>query len=89
MAAHEGFDSYPFGQDAPGVRWFSITPSDTEPLTALPRCLYVGGAGDLAVVSAFGDSVTMKNVPAGTFLPLRADKVLATGTTADHIVAIY
>lgn len=45
MPAPEGFAAYPFGQDAPGVRWFSVTPSDTESLTALPRCLYVGGNG--------------------------------------------
>lgn len=89
MPAPEGFEAYPFGQDAPGVRWFSVTPSDTESLAALPRCLYVGGAGDLALVSTFDDEVVLKNVPAGTFLPFRADKVLATGTTATYIVAIY
>lgn len=89
MSAPEGFEAYPFGQDAPGVRWFSVTPSDTDSLPALPRCLYVGGAGDMVVISKFGDSVMLKNIPAGTFVPFRADKILATGTTATYIVAIY
>lgn len=89
MTAPEGFITYSYGLDQPGIRWFSVTPDDTNSLTAKPRCLYVGGSGDVAITNVFGDSVVLKNVPAGAFLPFRPDKVLATGTTATGIVAIY
>ena len=36
-----------------------------------------------------GDSITLTNVPDGTRLPYRANKVLDTGTTASDIVGLY
>lgn len=48
--------------------------------------LYVGGAGDVAIVTEGGDSVTLKTVPAGSFVWVRTRTVEATGTTATNIV---
>jgi hypothetical protein len=72
----------PTGQSASAV-----TPSDTDTLAAA-RGLYVGGAGDVAIETAAGDTLTFTAVPAGTFLPIAAVKVLATGTDATNIVAL-
>lgn len=89
MDAPEGFADYTYGLDQPAIRWFNVVPHDTNPLVAQPRCLYVGGAGDVAITNRFGDVVTMKNVPAGSFLPVRPDAVMFTGTSATNIVAMY
>lgn len=63
-----------------------ITPGDAD-LPAAPRALYVGGAGDLAIVTPSGSSLVFKAVPAGTLLPIRALRVLDT-STATHIVGL-
>jgi hypothetical protein len=36
-----------------------------------------------------GSVVTIANVPNGTMLPLRVDRVLATGTTAGAILGFW
>jgi len=58
-----------------------------------PCVLYVGGAGDVHVLTAGGDEVTFKGVPAGTFIPVQVTKVFnptsATPlTTATDIIAL-
>lgn len=67
----------------------AVTKSDA---TVLPptRAVYVGGAGDLAVIFV-GDTaaVTLSSVPAGTLLPIQVNKVMSTNTTATNIVALY
>jgi hypothetical protein len=50
--------------------------------------LYVGGAGNLAVVTEAGNTVTFTAVPVGTQLEIRVKQVLATGTTATNIVGM-
>lgn len=76
-----------FDRAAPADRAEEVTPSDSAPLSRPCRALYVGGAGDLVVVTAGGDTVTFADVPAGTVLPVRVVKVLAA-TTATAVVAI-
>jgi hypothetical protein len=51
--------------------------------------LYVGGAGDVTVTTADGDSVTFTAVPAGTFLPIQVTQVSATTVGAGLIIALY
>jgi hypothetical protein len=68
---------------------FSIAPSDLDALDAETRAIYVGGAGDLAVTLASGDTVTFAGLGAGSLLPVRAQKVLATGTTATGLLGLY
>jgi hypothetical protein len=74
---------------APSARLVAITPSDSTNLSPPTRYLYVGGAGDLAV-KALDDTaaVTLKAVPVGTLIPVRAVRVMATNTTATNIVGL-
>ena len=51
--------------------------------------LYVGGAGNLKVLTVGGDEVTLTAVPVGTFVPVNVLRVFATGTTATNIVALW
>jgi hypothetical protein len=67
----------------------AVTPHDTNVFTSLARALYVGAAGDVAVTTPAGDNVTFVGVPAGYILPVQVWRVLATGTTASSIVALF
>lgn len=73
----------------PASAAFTVTPSDTADLSTLPRALYVGGDGNLTVIMQGGQTVTLTAVAAGTLLPLRVRRVLATGTSATAIVGLY
>lgn len=70
----------------------AVTKSDS---TVLPvtRALYIGGAGDVAVVfedkGSGGSAVTLAGATAGSVLPVRVLKVMSTNTTATNIVALY
>ncbi|HVH02474.1 MAG TPA: hypothetical protein VM891_05915 [Amaricoccus sp.] len=74
---------------APPEQGVAVVPSDTAELAAVTRALYVGGAGDLAVVMAGGGEVVLAAVPAGTLLPMRVTRVRATGTTATRVVGLW
>jgi hypothetical protein len=76
--------------DGPAAHAFAITPSNTIVFGNLTRMIYVGGAGDLAVLHA-GDTnpVTYTAVPVGTWLPICAQKVMATNTTATLIIGMW
>lgn len=63
--------------------FFAITKHDTNELAQVPRAIWVGGAGDIAL-----DGVVLKAVPAGTLLPVSPSKVNATGTTATDLVGL-
>ncbi len=65
---------------------FAVTPG-TGDLRDIPRALWVGTGGDLAVTLASGD-VILKAVPDGTLLPIKPSRVLSSGTTAADIVAL-
>lgn len=73
---------------SPATHAFSITPADNANLPETTRALYVGGGGTLALRLQSGAEVTLAGVGQGTLLPLRADRVLATGTTASAIVGL-
>jgi len=65
----------------------AVTPSDTTEILA--AALYVGGAGDVSVVTEGEQTVTFSAVPAGAILPIRCTKVRTTGTDATNIVRLY
>lgn len=65
-----------------------VTKSDSTLVNC--RALYVGGAGDVAILAA-GDSVavTLSSVPAGALLPIACAKIMSTNTTATGLVALF
>ena len=74
----------------------AVTPTDAFSATTKVNgaALYIGTGGDVAVVmknieGTIGNAIVFKNVPDGTFLPAIVDYVIATGTTATDIVAVY
>lgn len=86
MTTKPFFSSSP---NASGVDASAVTTSDSVPLAKLTRWLWIGGAGNVAVKFPNGDSVTFMGATAGTQLQLCVSYVLATGTTATNIVAVY
>ena len=77
------------GLESPAREAAQITPNDSADLAYATRSIYVGASGDIAVHMA-GRTVPVifTSVPVG-ILPVRVDRVLATGTTAADIVALW
>ncbi len=74
----------------PSVKREAHTASDTVNATGgLSRSVYVGTGGDLVEVDADGNTTPWTNVPTGAFLPIRAKRINATGTTASGFVFLY
>ena len=73
---------------SPARRVLAVTKNDTTVVNC--RALWVGGAGDVAI-TAYDDTaaVTIKDVQAGTVLPIACKFVMATNTTATDIVALF
>lgn len=68
-------------------RAVAVTPSDTTEVFA--SAVYVGGGGNLSVITEGGDTVTFSNVPAGTTLVIRVTRIRSTSTTATNIVRMW
>lgn len=55
-----------------------------------PGCvLYVGGAGNVRVLTSSGADLTFVGIAAGTFMPVQVKRVYASDTTATNIVALW
>ena len=76
----------------------AVTPSDTADIPSVSTqdgvgnngcVLYVGGFGDVRVLTAGGDDVTFVGINGGTFVPVQVLKVFATSTTATSIIALW
>ena len=76
----------------------AVTPSDTVNIPNISTedgsgnngcVLYVGVTGDVRVLTAGGDDVTLVGVSAGQFIPVQVVKVFATGTTSTNILALW
>lgn len=67
----------------------AVTPSDSTPLTHDAQALWIGGAGNVVVITVQGQTVTLSGVAAGTILPIAVSQVKATNTTATLIVALW
>jgi hypothetical protein len=72
----------------PAFHAFAITPNDSTNFAETTRALFAGSAGNIAAVMASGAEITFASVTAGTILPVRVNKVLASGTTARDIVGL-
>ena len=78
-----------FGPATGGV---SISPSDSVVFEAeaIPKALYIGGAGNLRVMFADDSvAVTITNVAAGSVYPFKVKRVYSTSTTATGIVGLF
>lgn len=75
---------------APATASVAITPHDSNPLSTIPKALFVGTGGTITMRGANGAADHIwKNVANGTVLPFRAQYVRATGTTATDMLALY
>ena len=84
----DNFDNQNPGLTAPASDGFAITPNDGADLGRVPRAIFVGGAGAIALVTKAGTTLTFSGLTAGTVLPVRAKRVLATGTTATGLIGL-
>ena len=77
----------PSRTDFPAHDAAAVTPSDSTVVAF--RSLWIGGAGNVAVMPLNGDTaVTFSTVAAGTLLPIAVRQVMATNTTATLIVGM-
>ena len=76
----------------------AVTPSNTVDIPSVSTqdgsgnngcVLYVGGFGDVRVLTAGGDDVTFVGINGGTFVPVQVLRVYSTNTTATDIVAMW
>lgn len=72
----------------PAADGFAITKNDSTDLAVQPRGIYVGGAGDVAVVLGAA-TVTFVGAVAGSILPIAPSRVMSTGTTATNLLGLY
>ncbi len=86
---------WPEYQSDPYVGAFVITPGTTE-FTIYTRAIWVGGIGDIIVLTERDEEVIISGVAAGTELRLRAKKLLAVdlnspanSTTATNLIGLY
>jgi hypothetical protein len=82
------YETWATGITAPAGHGFAVTAHDANDLPETTRALYVGGGGTIALVLASGATITLSGVPSGALLPIRACRVLATGTTATAMVGL-
>lgn len=68
----------------------AVTLSDTVDISPIPRGVWVGVGGDVALM-AMGDTAatTLKNVPSGSYLPIRVKRAMVTNTTATNLIALF
>lgn len=64
-----------------------VTPSDVD--TFNPSVLYIGGTGNVRVLTAQGTDIVLSAIPAGFILPVQVIQVFATNTTVTSIARIY
>lgn len=78
--------------DAGIRRAVSVTPNDGADLSGITRGVYIGGAGNLAVI--FADDAdaapqTLTGLATGVWHPIQVRRIMATNTTATLILAGY
>jgi len=76
------------GLSGPAFDAFAITPSDANDILEVTRALYIGGGGNITLITKGGTQTTFAGVSAGAILPIRTSRVMATGTSATNIVGM-
>lgn len=86
----DSFSSHADQVSAPATRALPVIPDDEDVLPALPKALYVGRGGTIVMRGPRDEADRVwANVADGAILPFRAARVLATGTSAGDILALY
>lgn len=85
----DSFSSHAPALDSPIQNGAQITPNDTSDLIAVSRAIFVGTGGDLSIVTVGGDTLTFRSLAAGSLLPVRASRVLASNTTASDLLGLW
>lgn len=89
MAAAAGPSPYsPPTGTMPAFDAFAITPHDSNNLAIAARAVYVGGAGNIKLLTLASASVEFIGIPAGTILPVQCIRIFSTSTTASALVAL-
>ena len=67
-----------------------INATSAAPLDSAPKAIFIGTGGDVSIRAIDDESpVTLRNVPSGTILPIRAAQLNPALTTARDIVGLY
>lgn len=77
------------GATVPAYRIVEVSPDNNFTFPEQNRAIWVGGAGNLAVQTWNGETVTIVGVNAGALIPLSVKRVLSTNTTATSIQLWY
>lgn len=85
----DNFRTYKPGLDSPASDGEAVTPSDSVDLVNVSRAIYVGGDGNISVITNGGTTLTLAGALAGTTIPIRVSRIRATGTTAVNLVALF
>lgn len=75
------------GLESPATRLASVTPNDAADLDFASRAIAVGTEGFVRLVTIAGDTDRVYVAPGAPF-PIRARRILATGTSATDIVVL-
>jgi hypothetical protein len=89
MPAVDSYGAFAAGPSGPYDHAAAVTPHDTNELPAVASAIHVGGAGNVALVTAGGDAVTLTGCLAGHVYRVRAKQVKSTNTTATALVALW
>jgi hypothetical protein len=84
QAGAQSLENKGAGATVPAYRVQDISPNDSFSFPQ-GRAIWIGSGGDVRVLTAGGDEVTIVGVPTGTLLPISVTKILFTGTTATSI----
>lgn len=70
-----------------------ITPHNTNSLARPTQGIYVGGAGNVTIISlddaSASSPITFVAPPVGSILPVKTKRIMLTGTTATNLVALF
>jgi hypothetical protein len=78
MAAIDDYIQLQTGLDSPYRHAAAITTSDTVDLTDVTRAIYVGGSGNIVLITEAGETVTLMGALVGTVLRVQASRIKAT-----------
>lgn len=89
MPIIDPFETHAPSLDSPAIGGFDIIPDDQNDLPKLTRALMVSTPGGVTVTFQDGSTLTLPGLAPGQVYPVRASRVLATGTDATGIKGLY